>query len=55
MELFLKITETETLSADELNAFRDKALAQGKTAEALLASMIRNEVKPSKKKGGKSK
>ena len=53
MELLLKITETSTLTADELTAFRDKAMQQGKSAESLLVSMIRAHLKPAAKKGGK--
>lgn len=55
MELLLKITDSQTLTADELSAFRDKAIQGGQTAESLLTSMIRNAIKPAKKKGARAK
>jgi len=40
MELLLKITETATLTAQELDNFRDKAIQEGVTAERKLTDMI---------------
>lgn len=56
MELLLKITESDTLNADEISAFRDKAIQAGASAESLLAKLIRAEIaKPSKTKKGARK